>query len=130
MFSSQVHSKDIPDEVKFGCLLEIVSPQVRDRIENLKLGSTGYQTAWERLKREYGQTQVVVNAHVTEIINLGIVKSTDYERVRKFYEKLSRCFDALQTLDKKEIVSGLVKTTISRLPIVKPDLVRTDDEWE
>ena len=40
MFSSQVHSKDIPDEVKFGYLLEMVSPQVRDRIGNLKPGST------------------------------------------------------------------------------------------
>ena len=130
MFSSQVHSKDIPDEVKFGYLLEMVSPQVRDRIGNLKPGSTGYETAWERLKREYGQTQVVVNAHVTEKINLGIVKGTDYERVRKFYEKLSRCYDALQTLDRKDILSGLVMTTISKLPNVKPDLVRTDDKWE
>ena len=67
---------------------------------------------------------------MTEIINLGIVKGTDYERVRKFYEKLSRCYDALQTLDRKDILSGLVMTTISKLPNIKPDLVRTDDEWE
>ena len=130
MFMSQVHTKDIPDEIKFGYLLEMVSPQVRDRIGNLKPGTEGYKTAWERLKREYGQTQVVVNAHMTEIINLGVIKGTDYERVRGFHEKLSKSFDALQTLNSRDTLGGLVMTTINKLPHIKPDLVRTDDEWE
>ena len=40
---------------------------MRDRIANLKPGTVGYKTARERLKKEYGQTKVVVNAHMDEI---------------------------------------------------------------
>ena len=68
MFITQVDKKQISDEVKFGYLLEMVCPHVRTRIANLKPDSLGYKTAWERLCREYGQTQMVVNAHVSEII--------------------------------------------------------------
>ena len=60
MFLTQVDAKSISDEEKFGYLLECVGPKVRDRIANLKPGTVGYKTAWDRLKKEYGQTKVVV----------------------------------------------------------------------
>ena len=69
MFLTQVDSKPISDEEKFGYLLEMVSNKVRDKISNLK-GSAGYKMAWERLKKEYGQTSLVVNSHIDEIVNL------------------------------------------------------------
>ncbi len=130
MFMTQVDRKQISDEVKFGYLLEMVCPQVRDKISNLKPGTVGYKTAWERLCKEYGQTQVVVNAYMTEIINLATVKGTNFEKVNKFYEKLSKSYDALHTLGKSDTLLGLVMTTIDKLPHVKPDLLRTDENWE
>ena len=69
MFLTQINSRPISDGEKFGYLLESVVPKVRDRLANLKPGTVGYKTAWERLKKEYGQTKVVVNAHMDEIIN-------------------------------------------------------------
>ena len=72
---------------------------MRDRIADLKPGTVGYKTAWDRLKKEYGQTKVVVNAHMEEIINLFLVKGSNYFRVQEFYKKLSRNYDALQTLE-------------------------------
>ena len=116
MFLTQIDSRPISDEEKFGYLLESVGPKVRDRIANLKPGTVGYKTAWERLKKEYGQTKVVVNAHMDEVINLTPVRGSNYSKVQEFYEKLSKNFDALLTLDK--------------LPQVKPDLVRVDENWE
>ena len=131
MFITQVDKKQISDEVKFGYLLEMVCPHVRRRIANLKTGSLGYKTARERLCREYGQTQMAVNAHVSEIINLAAVKGTNFERVNNdFHQKLSKSYDALQTLGKSETLAGLVMTTIDKLPHVKPDLVTTDENWE
>ena len=130
MFLSQVDSKKVADEVKFGYLLEMVCPKVRDKISNLKPSTVGYKTAWERLSQEYGQTQMVANAYVSEIINLPTVKGTNYDRVSEFYEKLNKCHDALQTLQKKDTISGLVMTTINKIPHVRPDIVRTDDSWE
>ena len=130
MFITQVDKKQTSDEVKFGYLLEMVCPHVRSRTANLKPGILGYKTAWERLCREYGQTQMVVNAHVSEIINLAAVKGTNFERVNDFHQKLIKSYDALQTLGKSDTLTGLVMTTIDKLPHVKPDLVRTDENWE
>ena len=97
MFFSKVGAKLISDEEKFGYLLESIGPKVRDQITNLKPGTAGYKTAWDRLKRVYGQTKVIVNAYIDEIINLFPVKGSNYFRVQEFYEKLSRNYDALQT---------------------------------
>jgi hypothetical protein len=51
MFLTQVDCKPITDEEKFGCLLEMMSGKVRDKICNFKPGSVDYKMAWERLKK-------------------------------------------------------------------------------
>ena len=86
----------------------------------------------ERLAKEYGQTQMVVSAHVNELIKLPVIRCTSYWKIfmRSFYEKLSKSFDALQTQGKGKILTGLVVTTINKLLHIKPDVVRIDDEWE
>lgn len=66
IFLTQVDKQPISDEEKFGYLLELVNPRVRDRLGNLKPSTEGYKTAWKRLKAEYGQTKQVEigRAHV------------------------------------------------------------------
>ena len=130
MFITQVHSKPITAEEKFGYLLEMVNSKVREHISNLKPGELGYQTAWKRLEKEYGQTRVVVNAHVDAILNLQIIKGKNYHRIAEFYATLSRNYDALHTLGEGDILKGFVMTTLSKIPHVKPELVQADDEWE
>ena len=130
IFSTQVDRQPIPDEEKFGYLLEMVIPKVRERISNLKPGSLGYKLAWERLKKEFGQTKLVINAHMDEIINLTPEKGNDYDKVREFYKKLSNNFDALNTLGKADSLKEFVMTTLKKLPKVKSDLVRIDEKWE
>ena len=130
MFVTQVHNKPISAEEKFGYLLEMVTPAVRGKIGNLKPGEIGYKTAWERLKTEYGQTKLVVSAHVQEIVNLPSVKGNHFLRIQEFYENLSRNYDALVTMGEADMLRGFVISTLNKLPQVKPDLVRTDDNWE
>ena len=130
MFTSQIESKPLSDEEKYGYLLELVAPKVRDRLANLKPGTLGYKTAWDRLRTEFGQSKTVVAAHMEEIIDLPVTRGLNYERVREFYEKLSKNFDALQTLGEGEMLKGFVLSTPNKLPQVKPDLVRTDKGWE
>ena len=130
MFTSQIHSKPLSDEEKYGYLLELVAPKVRSRLANLKPGTLGYKTAWDRLRSEFGQSKTVVAAHMEEIINLPVTRGSNYERVREFYEKLSKNFDALKTLGEGEMLKGFVLSTLNKLPQVKPDLVRTDEGWE
>ena len=130
MFLTQVHGKPISAEEKFVYLLEMVSHKVREKIANLKPGEVGYKVAWERLKVEYGQTKQVVSAHLDEIVNLPVIKGSNYTRIQEFYEALSSNYDALQTLGEATLLKGFVLSTINKLPQVKPDLVRTDDAWE
>ena len=130
MFVTQVHDKPISEEEKFGYLLEMVSPKVREKVANLKPGPMGYKIAWERLKKEYGQTKLVVNAHMEEIINLPVVRGSNYAKIQEFYEKVSKNYDALLTMGEADMLRGFVISTLNKLPHVKPDLVRTDDDWE
>ena len=81
------------------------------------------QVSWERLKKEYDLPKWVINAHLDAIINLTPVKGSSYDKVQKFYEKLSKNFDALQTLGEGDKLHGFVMTIINKLPQVKPDLV-------
>ena len=108
----------------------MVAPKVREKISNLKPGTLGYKTACERLQKEYGQTKLVVNAHMDEIINLTPVKGNSFEKVREFYEVLSKNYDALQTLGEADMLRGFMTTMLKKLPQVKPDLVRVDNHWE
>ena len=130
MFVTQVHSKPISAEEKFGYLLEMVTPAVRGKIGNLKPGEIGYKTAWERLKTEYGQNKLVVSAHLQEIVNLPSVRGTHFLRIQEFYESLSKNYDALVTMGEADMLRGFVISTLNKLPHVKPDLVRTDENWE
>ena len=68
----------------------MVNPKVRESIANLKPGEMGYKIAWERLKSEYGQTKLVINAHVDEIVNLPMVKGTYHVKIQEFYEKKAK----------------------------------------
>ena len=130
MFKTQVDAKPISDEERFGYLLKMVSPEVRERISNLKPSTVVYKTAWERLEKEFGETKLLVNAHMDEIINLPVIKRTNDDRVSKCYERLSKNHDAPQTLGEAEMLRGLVMTTIKKLLHVEPDIVRTGDDWE
>ena len=100
MFSSQVLSKGFSDDIKFGYLPEMVNPIVREKIANLKPGKIGLETAWERLNKEFGQKNAVINTHIDEIINLPTVRGTNYEKVLDFYNRLTKNCDALLTLEK------------------------------
>ena len=65
-----------------------------------------------------------------KIINLTPVKGNSYDKLRDFYGRLIKNVDALQTLGEEDMLRGFVMTTLKKLPHVKPDLVRVEDNWE
>ena len=130
MFITQVHNKSISTEEKFGYLLEMVNPNVRAKIANLKRGEIGYKIAWERLKSEYGQSKLVVNAHVEEIVNLPVIKGSNYLKIQELYESVSRNYDALLTMGEADMLRGFVMSTLNKIPQVRLNIVRTDENWE
>ena len=58
MFFTQVHGhKKVTDEVKFGYLLGMAYPKIRDKISNLKPGTVGNKSAWQKIsKRVWANT--------------------------------------------------------------------------
>ena len=107
MFITQVHNKSISSEEKFGYLLEMVNPNVRAKLANLKPGEFGYKIAWERMKSEYGQSKLLVNANVEEIANLPVIKGSNYLKIQEFYESVSRNYDAFLTMGEADIRRGV-----------------------
>ena len=122
MFITQVHNKSISAEEKFGYLLEMVNPNVRAKIANLKPGEIGYKIAWERLKSECGQNKLVVNAHVEEMVNLPVIKGSNYLKIQEFYESVSKNYDALLTKGEADMLRGLVMSTLNKILQVSPIL--------
>ena len=115
MFITQVHNKSISAEEKFGHLLEMVNPNVRAKIANLKPGEIGYKIAWERLKSEYGQSKLVVNAHVEEIANLPVIKGSNYLKIQEFYDSVSGNYDALLTVGEADMLRGFVMSNLNKI---------------
>ena len=68
-----------------------------------------------------------------EIIKLPVVRGSNYARIQDFHHHLARNFDALKTLGEDAMLSGLVVSTLNKVPMVKPDLVHLDEslkEWD
>ena len=72
----------------------------------------------------------MIAAHVDQIVNLPVVRGSSYNKVHEFYGSLSNSHDALQTLGEADMLKGFVLTSLNKLPDIKADLVRIDEEWE
>ena len=62
--------------------------------------------------------------------NMGKLSLLTPVKGNSFYERLTKNYDALQTLGEADTLRGFVMTMLKKLPQVKPDLVRVDDNWE
>ena len=116
MFITQVHNKSISAEEKLGYLSEMINPNMQAKIANLKSGEIGYKIAWERPKSGYGQSKLVVNAHVEEIVSLPVIKGSNYLEIQEFYESVSRNSDTLLTMGEADLLRGFVMSTLNKIP--------------
>ena len=71
-----------------------------------------------------------MNAHVEEIVNLPIVKGSNYLKVQEFYETMSQNHDTLLTIGEADILHRVVMSTLNKLSQVRPNIVRTNDNWK
>ena len=91
--------------------------------------SEGYTRAKLILTSRYGKPSEVAAAHIHCITCLPVIWSCNRNRIQEFYEKLS--VQALDTMKKlKDIIKGYVRLTLDKLPGIRTDLVRLDDNWQ
>ena len=121
---------DMAAVTKFAYLKDLLEPKVRAGIDGLPFSSEGYERAKNILRNKYGKTSEIVNAYVQNIMGLPVISGANPARIHQFYEVLSFNVKALETLGKLKEVNGYVRMSINKLPGIRGDLVRTDENWQ
>ena len=100
-FQSSIDSNsNISPVDKFAYLQSFLSPSASKCISGLTTTAENYNEAVELLKQRYGNTQVLINAHMQQFISLPVIKSVnDVQRLRKPYAKVESNLRNLKTLD-------------------------------
>ena len=111
-------------------LKELLVHSVRVTNDGLPFSSEGYQRAKSILKAKYGKSTEVANAHIQNLMKLGTVHGVNPVKVHDFYSKLLTSVQALETLGKLQDVKGYVRLALDKLPGIRADLVRLDDDWQ
>jgi hypothetical protein len=129
-FETEIDKSNITQVAKLSYLTELLMPNARVMIEGLPFSSEGYERAKTILKTKYGQISEVINAHIQCILGLPKLHGTEPAKVHKFYETLASHVQTLETLGKLKEIGGFVRGTLDKLPGIRPDLVRLDDDWQ
>lgn len=108
----------------------MMSPKPRTLIDGLPFSTEGYERAKAILKKKYGKTSEVVNEHVQAIMNLPTIYGSNTTRIHEFYEGLLTHVQSLETMGKVAEINGYVRSTLDKLPGIRSDLVRLDEDWQ
>ena len=115
---------------KFAYLKDLLEPKVRAGIDGLPFSSEGYERTKNILWNKYGKTSEIVNAYVQSIMGLPVINGANPAKIHQSYEALSFNVQALETLGKLKEVNGYVRMSINKLPGIRGDLIRTDENWQ
>ena len=64
------------------------------------------------------------------IIGLSTIHGVDPAKIHEFHEKLTSHIQVLETMGKVKEIGGFVRATLDKLPDIRADLVRLDDDWQ
>lgn len=129
-FEAEIDKAEIGQIAKFSYLKELLVPKVRICVDGLPFTSEGYERAKNILKTRYGKPSEVSNAHMHQIISLPTVRGSQPSKIHEFYDTLVTNVHALETLGKIKDINGYVRITLDKLPDIRADLVRLDEDWQ
>ncbi|XP_045028167.1 uncharacterized protein LOC116935589 [Daphnia magna] len=117
-FKAVVHDSRMPDLMKMIALRDNLDPEVRRRVSNLFSTSAVYNETWETLNNRFGNVQVIIHAHIQELLALQPFKSGD---LRALINMAALVKDAVTSVDQQgatsysNIVSQLVRVLPNEL---------------
>ena len=129
-FEIEIDNSDLSPVSKFSYLKELLIRKVRLSVDGLPFTAEGYNRAKNILKSKYGKPSEVANAHIQGIIALPTINQPIVLRIHDFYEKLATNVQSLDTMGKLDEIKGYVRLTLDKVPCIRADLVRTDDDWQ
>jgi hypothetical protein len=129
-FTESIEKSGLASISKFSYLKELLGDSVKREVDALPFTSEGYNRAKAILTEKYGKESEIVKAYVKEILNLPHISSANPKQIAEFGDKLIYCVRSLESLKKLDEVKGLTTMTLDKLPAIRGDLVRSDNEWE
>ena len=113
-FAACVDELDIPTVTKFNYLSGVLRGDAKSALEGIPITEENYQTAKEILHQKFGRKELVVFAHVQELLALSPSK----DKLSHMYDKLVANVRSLEGLGVTPEQFGIILTPIivSRLP--------------
>ena len=115
---------------KFNYLKELLAPNVRLLIDALPFTSEGYLRAIAILKAKFGKPSEVSATYSQCITSLPVIPNSNTNQTHEFHGKLVISEQALETMNKLKEINGYMRLTLDKLPGIRADLVRLDDNWQ
>ena len=129
-FETEIDKVEISAISKFPYLREFLVPKLRALIDGLPFTPEGYARAKSILLAKFGKPSETAAAHIQCITSLPVVSNSNPNKIHKFYEKLIVSVRALDATHKLKDIKGYVRLALNKLPLIRADLVRLDDEWK
>ena len=129
-FETEIDKVEIIAIIKFSYLKEFLVPKVRALIDGLPFTPEWYTRAKSILLAKFGKPSEVAAARIQCITSLPVVSNSNPNKIHEFYEKLVVSVQTLDTMQKLRDIKGFVRLTLDKLPRIRADLVRLDDEWQ
>ena len=129
-FESEIDKAEIGPVSKFSYLKELLIPRVRLLIDGLAFTSGDYSRAKSILLDKFGKSTETAAAHIQCITSLPVTQNSHPNRTHAFYEKLIISVQVPDTMNKLKEINWYVRLTLDKLPGIRADLVRIDEEWQ
>ena len=132
-FETEIDQVQISPISEFSYLKELLVPKIRLLIDGLPFTSEGYARAKLILNSGYGKPSEVATGHTHCITHLPVISNCNPNRIQEIYEKLTISVRAFETTKELKDIKGYVRPTLDRVPGIRADLVRLDDnrqEWD
>ena len=112
-------NSSISDIQKMTYLQSLLCDSAADTIENFALSSENYQPALELLKSRFGNDQVLISAHMNNLLKINPIKSlSNVTGLRKVYDNIESQIRSLNSLkiDSKQYGPLLIPILSSKIP--------------
>ena len=124
-FEVEIDKAEISAISKFSYLKEFLVPKVRALIDGHSFTPKGYVRSKSILLAKFGKPSEVAAAHIQCITSLPVVSNSNPNKIQ-----LVVSVKALDTMHKLRDIKWCMRLTLNKLPRIRAELVRLDDEWQ
>ena len=115
-FEAAIHlNMSLSDVEKLNYLMSKLTGEAKNSVSGILLSNENYQVAVELLKERYGDKQVVVTSHYTEMVNLKQAPNNP-KGLRNLYNEVEKHLRSLKALDQDIDQDLFISMITSKLP--------------